>query len=99
MHGEKMAACTVMEYAHSVLHLRAALETFLETANQTTNSKQQRHAFYDNDSLHEQNFGNQWLIQADPGRGPGRQPIILLTYYFQKTAWKWRNWTGGGVHP
>ena len=46
MHEEKMAACTVMEHARSVLHLRAALETFLETANRTTNSKQRPHAFY-----------------------------------------------------
>ena len=36
-----MAACTVMEHARSMLHLRATLETFLETANRTTNSKQQ----------------------------------------------------------
>ena len=47
MHGKKMVACTVMEHVRSVLHPHAALETFLETANRTTNSKQRRHAFYD----------------------------------------------------
>ena len=45
---EKMAACTVMEHARSVLHLRAALETFLETANRTANSKQRQHVLTDN---------------------------------------------------
>ena len=47
MHYEKMAACTVMEHARSVLHPHATLETLLKTANQTTNSKQWPHAFYD----------------------------------------------------
>ena len=65
-HGEKMVACTVMEHAHSVLHLHAALETFLETANPTTNSKQRRHAFYDNglDLKHQrmENADNSHLI-------------------------------------
>ena len=63
MHGEKMATCTVMEHANSVLHPRATLETFLETANRTTNSER-RHSFYDNRCLKLTNQGDLLFSQA-----------------------------------
>ena len=63
LHTQKMATCTVMEHARSVLHLFpscVALENKFETVNETRNREQWRHAFYDKFSPHRPN--PQWTV-------------------------------------